>query len=190
MVCRRWLNAGRYGMGRVLRGANGAIGRGHWRCWISGHRRAAGVANLGRRRYRRRELADVLAAQESLCGRCGMRRAGSVYANPPEPSDSDGRRCTPMAALYRTTATGRNRGMARMSTAQLISTLTCPACGARSTETMPTDACQYFYDCPSCGTMLKPKAGDCCVFCSYGDVPCPPIQADGKTCCGSSENSI
>jgi hypothetical protein len=25
---------------------------------------------------------------------------------------------------------------------------------------------------------LRPKAGDCCVFCSYGSVPCPPIQAE------------
>jgi hypothetical protein len=29
-----------------------------------------------------------------------------------------------------------------------------------------------------CGTRLKPKPGDCCVFCSYGSVPCPPIQAE------------
>ena len=50
---------------------------------------------------------------------------------------------------------------------------------------MPTDACQYFYDCTGCGALLKPLAGDCCVFCSYGDVPCPPIQAD-KGCCGDS----
>ncbi|MBZ9792915.1 hypothetical protein K9B32_22870 [Rhizobium sp. 3T7] len=42
---------------------------------------------------------------------------------------------------------------------------------------MPTDACQVFYDCMGCGAKLRPKAGDCCVFCSYGDVPCPPIQA-------------
>ncbi len=41
---------------------------------------------------------------------------------------------------------------------------------------MPTDACQYFYECANCGVMLKPKEGDCCVFCSYGSVPCPPIQ--------------
>lgn len=27
------------------------------------------------------------------------------------------------------------------------STLTCPQCGHKATETMPTDACQYFYDC-------------------------------------------
>ena len=58
----------------------------------------------------------------------------------------------------------------------LTSELTCPACGHRATETMPTDACQYFYDCKGCGVVLKPKPGDCCVFCSYGTVPCPPMQ--------------
>jgi hypothetical protein len=57
------------------------------------------------------------------------------------------------------------------------STLTCPECGHRETETMPTDACQFFYDCKGCGAVLRPRSGDCCVFCSYGDVPCPPIQA-------------
>ncbi|WP_323373300.1 GDCCVxC domain-containing (seleno)protein [Sneathiella aquimaris] len=47
---------------------------------------------------------------------------------------------------------------------------------------MPVDACQWFYDCKGCQSLLKPKAGDCCVFCSYGDVACPPIQ-QGKDCC-------
>lgn len=59
---------------------------------------------------------------------------------------------------------------------ELRSTLTCPSCGGQTTETMPTDACQYFYDCTHCGVVLKPKPGDCCVYCSYGNVPCPPIQ--------------
>ena len=67
---------------------------------------------------------------------------------------------------------------------ELRSTLTCPHCGYRATETMPTDACQYFYDCPACAAVLKPKPGDCCVFCSYGDTPCPPVQAGGRGCCG------
>ncbi|HUT51682.1 MAG TPA: GDCCVxC domain-containing (seleno)protein [Alphaproteobacteria bacterium] len=58
----------------------------------------------------------------------------------------------------------------------LQSTLACPDCGHQATETMPTDACQFFYDCKGCGVVLKPLAGDCCVFCSYGTVPCPPIQ--------------
>jgi hypothetical protein len=54
--------------------------------------------------------------------------------------------------------------------------VTCPQCGHRATETMPTDACRYFYDCVGCGAVLKPEAGDCCVFCSFGDVACPPMQ--------------
>lgn len=57
------------------------------------------------------------------------------------------------------------------------STLTCPHCGHAETRTMPTDACQWFHECSACKTVLTPLAGDCCVFCSYGTVPCPPIQA-------------
>lgn len=54
--------------------------------------------------------------------------------------------------------------------------LTCPVCNAVSTETMPIDQCVYFYECPQCKKVLKPKAGDCCVFCSYGDKRCPFVQ--------------
>jgi hypothetical protein len=72
---------------------------------------------------------------------------------------------------------------------ELRSTLTCPKCGYQATETMPTDACQFFYDCQGCGAVLKPKPGDCCVFCSYGSVPCPPVQlapaSDGDPACCS-----
>src|SRR5208337_4657782 len=52
------------------------------------------------------------------------------------------------------------------------SAITCPVCGASKVETMPTDACQFFYECTKCGATLHPKAGDCCIFCSYGSVPC------------------
>ncbi len=62
---------------------------------------------------------------------------------------------------------------------KLQSTLTCPLCGHKKLETMPTDACQWFYECEQCHEILKPKPGDCCVFCSYGDVKCPPIQQGG-----------
>jgi len=41
---------------------------------------------------------------------------------------------------------------------------------------MPTDACRFFYTCSNCGMTLKPKPGDCCVFCSYADQKCPPKQ--------------
>ena len=77
--------------------------------------------------------------------------------------------------------------MAAMSAIVLESTLTCPECGRAKTETMHTDACQWFYDCVHCGALLRPKPGDCCVFCSYGDVPCPPVQAEGRSgCCRTS----
>lgn len=65
----------------------------------------------------------------------------------------------------------------------LESLLTCPQCGHSRQETMPTDACQFYYECPHCKALLKPRPGDCCVFCSYGSVPCPPVQAQGR-CCG------
>lgn len=64
----------------------------------------------------------------------------------------------------------------------LQSEITCPRCGHRQIESMPTDACQFFYECGSCKALLRPKAGDCCVFCSYGSVPCPPKQADSSCC--------
>ncbi len=64
----------------------------------------------------------------------------------------------------------------------LQSTITCYNCSFQKKETMPVDACQYFYTCTNCNTILRPKHGDCCVFCSYGTVPCPPIQMN-KSCC-------
>lgn len=66
---------------------------------------------------------------------------------------------------------------------EAYSTLTCPECGHQVREVMPTNACQFFYDCTGCGALLKPLSGDCCVYCSYGDVKCPPIQ-QGDSCCG------
>lgn len=69
------------------------------------------------------------------------------------------------------------------------SAVTCPRCGHREVEIMPTDACQFFYDCKACGARLEPKSGDGCVFCSYGTVPCPPIQAGRgeTTCCAGAD---
>ena len=67
-------------------------------------------------------------------------------------------------------------------TVELNSTITCPHCGHIKEELMPTNACQFFYDCENCKQVLKPKQGDCCVYCSYGTIRCPPIQA-GENCC-------
>lgn len=74
-----------------------------------------------------------------------------------------------------------------MNTLNLASTVTCPHCGFSKGEIMPTDACVYFYECEACKALLRPKTEDCCVFCSYGSVPCPPIQRVGS-CCAAEDS--
>ncbi|MCO5121821.1 MAG: hypothetical protein M9951_19595 [Burkholderiaceae bacterium] len=69
-----------------------------------------------------------------------------------------------------------------MDAVVLQSTLTCPVCGHSKDEVMPTDACQWFYECESCKAILRPKPGDCCVYCSYGSNKCPPMQAGSSAC--------
>jgi hypothetical protein len=63
----------------------------------------------------------------------------------------------------------------------LSSIITCPECGTHTEEQMPEDACQFFWQCPNCSEIIKPKRNDCCVFCSFGDTPCPPVQMN-KNC--------
>ena len=76
-----------------------------------------------------------------------------------------------------------------MTSAVLASTLTCPTCGHAKSEVMPSDACQWFYECEACHALLRPLPGDCCVFCSYGTVPCPPIQLESLSgCCAAKQD--
>ncbi len=63
----------------------------------------------------------------------------------------------------------------------LTNTIKCPECGFSKEEEMPLDACQFFYECTNCHKLLRPKQGDCCVFCSYGVRLCPSKQNQGKT---------
>jgi hypothetical protein len=72
----------------------------------------------------------------------------------------------------------KHQGAFSMNNIILESVITCPRCGFARRETMPVDACQFFYDCAGCGARLRPNEGDCCVFCSFGSVPCPPKQAN------------
>ena len=73
---------------------------------------------------------------------------------------------------------------------RLASVLTCPSCGYAEDLDMPTTACLFFHQCSGCGTLLRPKDGDCCVFCSFGSVPCPPIQEGGRDCCGPEPSVV
>ena len=67
-----------------------------------------------------------------------------------------------------------------MSASEVIleATITCPECGHEQVEQMPENACVHFYECQGCQRLLRPKPGDCCVFCSYGSVQCPPRQLE------------
>ncbi len=54
--------------------------------------------------------------------------------------------------------------------------ITCPHCGFKKVETLPTEVCQIRYTCEACTAELTPLGDDCCVFCSYGDHKCPSKQ--------------
>jgi hypothetical protein len=72
-----------------------------------------------------------------------------------------------------------------MTIAIQLSDLRCPHCGHVETLPMPTDACLFFHECAACHTIIRPTAGDCCVFCSFGSVVCPPMQSGSgaSDCC-------
>ena len=37
----------------------------------------------------------------------------------------------------------------------LEAVITCPRCGHAKPDTMPTNACQFFYECKGCGSLLN-----------------------------------
>ena len=57
------------------------------------------------------------------------------------------------------------------------SEIECPVCHFRKVERMPDDRCLYLYVCNRCKALLRPTKGRCCVFCSFGSLPCPPSQS-------------
>jgi len=176
--CRR-RNAGGVRCRILLRLADRLVASGNQRCVARRHRLSCGtiparVALRGRRLSLSGRMGHVAAAARAvLCvGRhlpSSDRRAGELD------------RLRPRARAARPHLLVRDADMRVI----LESALTCPECGAGKTETMPTDACLYFYECTSCRAVLRPKPGDCCVFCSYGTMPCPPIQAGDApdSCC-------
>lgn len=95
---------------------------------------------------------------------------------PLEPPSDDGQE----RSAARSHGNGELDETVRPSVAALVTeaTITCPICGFSKREVMPVDACQRSYPCEGCQTMLNTRPGDCCIFCSYADVVCPPEQAE------------
>ncbi|MEP7066719.1 MAG: GDCCVxC domain-containing (seleno)protein [Gemmatimonadota bacterium] len=75
-------------------------------------------------------------------------------------------------------------------TIEFRSLLTCPHCGHSEAHVMPDHACLFFHECATCHAVLRPHAGHCCVFCSYGTIPCPPMQQNATSCCPAPETFI
>ncbi|WP_449404356.1 GDCCVxC domain-containing (seleno)protein [Hymenobacter roseosalivarius] len=66
----------------------------------------------------------------------------------------------------------------------LTSVLTCPVCQHQQAEQMPTDACQYFYECSGCHTVLKPLAGECACIAPTARSPTRPFRSREKAPAG------
>src|SRR3546814_14136177 len=137
-------------------------------------------------------LSVPQAASWACCACAGCERLVVVPA-PPDPSRaalgsrphrSSGRtarrlavRLEHLSVLYRHSAhavhlnprLAPSRKGRPVSSVQLESILTCPKCGAATSETMPTNACQWFHECAACHEVLQPLPGDCCCFCSRSD---------------------
>jgi hypothetical protein len=91
---------------------------------------------------------------------------------------SDSKITTEVRTFQTTTACRLSVRVQKLNAVILKSDINCPYCATAKSETMPIDACQFSYVCIGCGARLRPKEGDCCVFCSHGSVPYPPIQAE------------
>ena len=64
---------------------------------------------------------------------------------------------------------------------QLESTLTCPSCGDRSIETMPTDTRVSSMTARATGRGLSHSLATV-AYSVPGSVPCPPVQTNDSCC--------
>lgn len=52
----------------------------------------------------------------------------------------------------------------------------CPHCNFEEFLDMSFDNCIISHKCNSCGKIMTPREGECCIFCSYGSEKCPTKQ--------------
>src|SRR5258706_13045401 len=89
----------------------------------------------------------------------------------------------------RSRISGDRTEMTQTGLVVLESIIRCPVCGWKTQETMPTDACQWAYQCQACNVLIKPKAGDCCVYCSDGTEKRPPVQQSASCYATGASNA-
>ncbi len=77
-----------------------------------------------------------------------------------------------------------------MADVKLESVVTCPKCGFKSNEIMPTQFCLIRYQCKNCSSILVPKEGDDCIFCSWGDTKCPSQQSEPAEPSSSTDGKV
>ncbi|MFW9990603.1 MAG: GDCCVxC domain-containing (seleno)protein [Candidatus Odinarchaeota archaeon] len=63
-----------------------------------------------------------------------------------------------------------------MTSVKIETRLKCPHCGLVEVVEMPLDRCIIRHECGYCQSVIVPKKGDCCIFCSHGNIPCPSEQ--------------
>jgi len=56
--------------------------------------------------------------------------------------------------------------------AEFKGTITCPHCQTKEEITLHKNVCMHSFTCKKCEKVLEASKG-CCVFCDYGDTPCP-----------------
>lgn len=86
-------------------------------------------------------------------------------------------RCVRLRIYMRCPTKNKQQGVNQMVFEPAIR---CPSRGFVKIETMPARSCQHFYECTNCHAIIKPKPGDCCVFCPCAP-PLPSKPKDGHT---------
>lgn len=70
--------------------------------------------------------------------------------------------------------------MVDASKVMLDAVLRCPFCLGEELLRMPENFCEILRPCRFCRRIIRPRPGDCCVYCSFATVPCPPHQQESQ----------
>ena len=68
----------------------------------------------------------------------------------------------------------------RVATMLNTATIVCPHCQHPSEETMRVRVVERTIRCSECSETIEAPADKHCVWCAYGDIPCPVVQNAGS----------